>query len=295
MRLHRSAIPAVVLFCAVAGFVSIGDRRDGSGFEERERTRLIAHFDSVLLELQSRDVSHLSADRLAARRRHIERLRQYRNAGVFPHNHATATLTPVFVDEHGTHCAMGYLIARDGRSDIVERIKSSRNLARIPELAGDTALVAWLDANGLAVDEAARIQPAYDGDGLGWVAVPEKDRYVRPEFAASSLGYASVATVVSLANLINPGRPGLYRSGALLSFAGFALALSADADNRATTVLTRVDAGVAVASLLLAAHSARRDPARVPKRQASLPATTTFTASPLVTPRSTGVVARMTF
>lgn len=293
MHVPRFVFPAVVLFCAVAGFSPAADIADRAVLEDRERARLVAHFDSVLLELENRDVSPLSADRLAARRRHIANLREYRDAGVFPHNHVTSSVTPVFVDEHGTHCAMGYLIARSGRTDIVNRIRSDRNLARIRELADDTALVAWLDENGISVDEAARIQPSYDDGGL--IVIPEREPNARPEFAAGSVAYAGLATAVSFANLASPGRPSLYRSGALLSLAGAVLALSADDRDGSTRLLARVDAGVALASFLMAAHSASRDPARIDHRRASRPTTTAFTAGPLITPHSTGVMARLSF
>jgi len=70
----------------------------------------------------------------------------------------------VFVDEHGTRCAMAYLIERSGEPTLVSRIARTRNLARIRDLAGDPELVAWLDRNGITIAEAARIQPAYDGE-----------------------------------------------------------------------------------------------------------------------------------
>ena len=62
---------------------------------------------------------------------------------------------------------MAFLVAASGRHDIVERIRATRNNARIRELTDDTALVAWLAEAGLTVAEAARIQPAYGGPPLG--------------------------------------------------------------------------------------------------------------------------------
>ena len=69
----------------------------------------------------------------------------------------------MFVDEHGTRCAMAYLIEQSGERSLVARIATTRNLARIRDLAGDSELVTWLDRNGLTLDEAARIQPEYGG------------------------------------------------------------------------------------------------------------------------------------
>jgi hypothetical protein len=53
------------------------------------------------------------------------------------------------------------LLARSGRRDLVDKVAATRNNAYIPELANDPELVAWLEASGLSLEEAARIQPSY--------------------------------------------------------------------------------------------------------------------------------------
>lgn len=126
-----------------------------------EVTRVRAHVTRVEAELRAADVSHLTPAQRAARARHLDVLRAYRDTGVFPHNHVVDRRTPVFVDEHGTNCAVGHLIARSGREDLVRRIARTRNYATVPELADDPELAAWLDEAGLSVEEAARIQPWY--------------------------------------------------------------------------------------------------------------------------------------
>ena len=129
-----------------------------------EVVRLRAHFDSVDAELRARDVSGLSAAQRAKRARLIAALRDYRDAGVFPVNtDFPGERVPYFVDHAGTRCAMAELIAVSGRRDIVDRIALTRNNAYIHALVDDAALVAWLDSAGLTVDEAARIQPKYEG------------------------------------------------------------------------------------------------------------------------------------
>ncbi len=132
-------------------------------FFAAERRALQAHFDTVDTELHSASESHLSLDQRFRRHELTDWLRAYRTAGEFPRNVvASGHRVPIFRDERGVLCAMAYLIERSGRMDIVDRIAASQNLAYIPQLAGDSALVAWLDANGLSVSEAARIQPAYE-------------------------------------------------------------------------------------------------------------------------------------
>jgi hypothetical protein len=158
--------------------------RDGTPYEsdaaggvgrspENEVARIRAHFDSVLAELDARDLSGLSADQRAARAALVETLREYRDRGAFPQNYDFPDrLVPYFVDRKtGVRCAMAHLIESTGRADIVGRVRSANNNVWVAELAGDTAFTAWLDASGLTLAEAARIQPAYGG-----VTVVDRDR-----------------------------------------------------------------------------------------------------------------------
>jgi hypothetical protein len=153
-----AAAVAVAILAVAAGVTAPPDR-------DAEVDRIRAHLAAVVAELEAADVSALTPEQRAARARHIAVLREYREIGVFPHNHVLpGRRTPVFVDEHGTHCAVGYLLARDGRHDLVERIRVARNTATVAQLADDPDLVAWLEQAGLTLPEAARIQPWYDYD-----------------------------------------------------------------------------------------------------------------------------------
>jgi hypothetical protein len=201
-----------------------GARDDSRARQFRaEAVRLVAHFDSVDRELRGVDVSCLSATQKAMRAQLISWLRDYRNAGRFPENDRFANrAVPFFRDSHGTLCAMAYLIDRSGRGDIVDRIASTRNNAFIHQLTDDPALVAWLDASGLSVDEAARIQPQYDGE---IVVVDNNDRVSRP-YAILSMGLGSVAMGSTALNLFAPNRA----SGAAGLLSG-AAAIAAGADH----------------------------------------------------------------
>ncbi|HYM79865.1 MAG TPA: hypothetical protein VEY91_00470 [Candidatus Limnocylindria bacterium] len=93
------------------------------------------------------------------------------------------------------------MIERSGEAALVARIARSRNLARIRDLAGEKALVAWLDGNGLTLAEAARIQPAYEGER-------PSDNFVQGLTIASAtlgagLGTAGVALNASTATSPN--------------------------------------------------------------------------------------------
>jgi hypothetical protein len=129
----------------------------------REVARIRGHFDSVLVELGQRDVSALPAPALVHREALVAELRRYKDRGEFPHNYDfPGEAVPYFVDrETGVHCAVANLLAKSGRSDIVDRVRRTNNNVWVAELRGDTAFRGWLNENGLTLAEAARIQVPY--------------------------------------------------------------------------------------------------------------------------------------
>jgi hypothetical protein len=144
--------------------------------------------ERVLLGADTRDLSPRQRE---ARARNIAILHAYRQRGVFPRNlDFPSQRVPYFVDDRGVPCAMAYLIACSGRRDIVDRVRTTRNNARIRELANDRDLIAWLDQSGMTVAEAARIQPDY-----GPAPEPES---VTPGYAmaTAAASFANGATIV---------------------------------------------------------------------------------------------------
>ena len=139
----------------------VDQERDARTVEVR---RIRAHFDSVLAELEARDVAALGASQRDNRSMLLATLSAYRDRGVFPHNYDfPGEAVPYFVDHGtGTLCAVGHLLASSGRRDIVDRVARTDNNVRVAQLAGDTAFTAWLDANGLTLAEAAWVQPKYE-------------------------------------------------------------------------------------------------------------------------------------
>ena len=130
-----------------------------------EHDRLQRHFATVLAELEARDVSGLTLSQRVARSRHIERLRAYARRGVFPKNTDFASAVPYFVDRDGTRCAMAFLIEQSGQAAYVRAVAAQMNNALVGQIARDAelgpSLATWLNANGLTLAEAARIQPSY--------------------------------------------------------------------------------------------------------------------------------------
>lgn len=164
LRTHRLA-SALLLLGAATGTVgarTLSAHRVIDTTDHREIVRIQAHFDSVLTELGSSSAPRDA--RTSARRATLVRtLRDYRDAGVFPHNYDfQGQAVPYFVDRRtGTLCAVAHLLASTGRRDIVDRVARTNNNIWVAELAGDTAFTRWLDLNGISLAEAARIQVPY--------------------------------------------------------------------------------------------------------------------------------------
>lgn len=168
-RVLMAAFASLLLLAAGSTFVPVGmgsvDRAAAGPHEavaaaDVDRIRL--HLANVESALRARDVGGLSADQRARRATALDWLREYRLRGVFPRNHThPGQRVPVFVDEHGTHCAVGYLLKRSGETELIEHVVAADNNIRVMELAGSERLRSWLEETGLTLEEAAWIQPAY--------------------------------------------------------------------------------------------------------------------------------------
>ena len=164
---------------------------------------IMSHLDGVEARLRAAPVDHLTPAQQAKRSELLDVLHDYRETRVFPHNHVAPAgrdrpvevghafpsmhgRTPVFVDEHGSHCAVGYLLAVDGQHALVDRIVSGGNLRYVHEI-DEPELLAWAAGAGFTVEELAQIQPAYEGDdqdGDGWVLgsdCDDNDKDINPD------------------------------------------------------------------------------------------------------------------
>jgi hypothetical protein len=195
-------------------------------FVAAERRRIQGHLARVEAELSEADVSHLSPEVQAARARQLQVLRDYRERGIFPRNlEVPHGKVPVFVDDRGVHCAVGYLMHRSGADDLVDRIASTRNLARVPELVDEPGLSEWLNSVGLSVDEAARIQPQYCGTGgVGWGVGPcpsnePEVRYPFSDYLLASLGTGSLNGIMVGVNVVGTRRDDAHTGRAVAGLA----------------------------------------------------------------------------
>jgi hypothetical protein len=137
----------------------------GSSATERsasaERARVASHLSRAEAVARSSDLTALSFLQRLVRTLLLDELSHYRRRGRFPRQALFHDNTPCFVDLRGTPCAVAHLLALSGETPLVQRIARERNYARVRELVDEPRLVAWLAAAGLALEEAAAIQPDY--------------------------------------------------------------------------------------------------------------------------------------
>jgi hypothetical protein len=161
-----------------------------------DRPRITRHLAEVEAILRSADTRDLTDAQKAARARSLDYLRLYWRRGVYPHNHGRPeSRTPVFIDEHGTHCAVGFMIAMSGAEALARRIAATANQATIAELSDDPELRQWLESNGLSALDAALIQPTYG-------PVPREDQDYDRATAVATL----IDVPLAIVNIVGPER-----------------------------------------------------------------------------------------
>ncbi|MGE3799895.1 MAG: toxin-antitoxin system YwqK family antitoxin [Candidatus Kapaibacterium sp.] len=126
-----------------------------------DREYVQAHLSSVIPILRSNPVSHLSAEQYECRTHLIEVLDGYREGGKFPLNYYRHERIPVFIDEHNTHCAVGYLLQQTGHEELARRIAATDNYAWVKDIH-EKELLEWQEASGFTLEELKLIQGAYD-------------------------------------------------------------------------------------------------------------------------------------
>lgn len=126
-----------------------------------DKVYIQTHLTQVLKILRSNPTDHLTDEQLANREHLINVLEGYKDVGLFPMNYYRPERIPVFIDEHNTHCAVGYLLQQTGYEDVARRIAAKDNYAWVKDI-DDPALPVWQELSGFTLDELKLIQGAYD-------------------------------------------------------------------------------------------------------------------------------------
>lgn len=118
------------------------------------------HLSLVEQTLRNRPVSGLTRQQYQNRLNALDNLHQYWMAGKFPQNENYSYRTPIFIDNHNTFCAVGYLVKVSGNEATSRMIASKTNLAYVREM-NYPELDQWAADYGFTKEELAWIQPGY--------------------------------------------------------------------------------------------------------------------------------------
>ena len=140
------------------GFVAQLHRRPGPG--DSEALRMKEHLVEIRARLAARPATRpeLAPTRAAM----LGYLDDYIARGITPRNEALPWRSPVFIDDDGAICAVGYLVERSAGRPMAEAIAAAHRYAFLEDIAASMPPVReWIDASGLSLEELASIQPGY--------------------------------------------------------------------------------------------------------------------------------------
>ena len=125
-----------------------------------EPLRMRTHLEHVRAVLAS---APATKPELAAKRAELlGYLDDYIAKGITPENRNLPWRTPVFIDDRGVICAVGYLIERSVGRALPERIAAAHRFEFLEDIARAMPEVrAWIEGSGMTLDELASIQPGY--------------------------------------------------------------------------------------------------------------------------------------
>lgn len=98
----------------------------------------------------------------------LKALGDYAIREVFPQNYVLPFRNPVFIDPHGTACAVGHLMIESGYADLALRIDQQMELKYVEEMDWPE-IASWANTFGFSIDELAWIQPGYPPNTV-WTA-----------------------------------------------------------------------------------------------------------------------------
>lgn len=170
---------------------------------QSDREYIQTHLTNVLQILRSNPTEHLTCEQFETRTELIKKLESYKNRGLFPMNYYRKERIPVFIDEHNTHCAVGYLLMETGFDHVAHRIAAKNNYAWVKEI-DDAALPSWQEFSGFTLAEIKLIQGAYEFyDPYARIApnkteIPQKPEVVSLDFDGNDVDAPSKDDLLSV-------------------------------------------------------------------------------------------------
>jgi hypothetical protein len=121
---------------------------------ERIKFHLLEVIDMIRKNTSQNDV------KAGIRNSLMNQLEEYARVGLFPENTSIAHRNPIFIDNRGVHCAVGYLMMMNGFSDLAQSVRNWNNPVYLRDIPVEW-LSEWMYFSGLTIDEMALIQPGY--------------------------------------------------------------------------------------------------------------------------------------
>lgn len=157
-----------------------------------DKSYIQTHLELVTGILKSADLKDLDENQRAMRTHLIEVLSDYRLQGVFPVNYYRSGRIPVFIDEHNTHCAVGYLMRESGFGNLALQISKADNYIWVKDLEGEQVME-WQQLSGFTLEELKLIQGAYDSympfalEAPNRIEIPQKPEVISLNFEPDDL------------------------------------------------------------------------------------------------------------
>lgn len=139
-----------------------------------ECERITSHLQFVHQRLSALKESKLTSEQAANRKHCLNLLAAYISEGRFPENREFPVRRPIFIDDDGTYCAVGYLIRQTAGAEAAQAIDARHHGDYLLDMDADL-LRPWADANGFSLKELAMIQPSYGPDApiVRWKTDPK--------------------------------------------------------------------------------------------------------------------------
>ena len=119
------------------------------------------HLSLVEEELRAQPTIHLTKSQQENRAIGLDILEKYWETKEFPKNLYHQALTPYFIDDFNTACAVGHVLRESGGTALAQKIATEYNYAFIADM-NEPELKTWADKMGFTVAELEWIQPTYD-------------------------------------------------------------------------------------------------------------------------------------
>lgn len=133
------------------------------------------HLMLVEQDLRQKSTNHLSSLQKFNRTQALNILKQYWQQKQFPKNTHHTSITPYFIDDFNTACAVGHLMRESGAITEAQEIAQTMNNAYIEDIPLKK-LQYWAEKMGFEITELKWIQPAYGA--FAWEQTENADCHI---------------------------------------------------------------------------------------------------------------------